>query len=195
MKEQYDDCSDSSQQTCTFSKASSQKNIFLIGFMGTGKSTIGRQLANCMQRPFIDTDYEIEQMLGKSIYQVFNENGEGYFRKQEALLCQEKLVLPRGYVVATGGGMVLNPENVACMRASGVLIALRASPEIIYERVQKGNRPLLKGDIRQQLEKLLLERAGAYEWAEFTVDTGRYTAGESVQQILQYLKERDHLDN
>jgi shikimate kinase len=163
----------------------------LIGFMATGKSTVGRHLAQMLQRPFMDTDTEIERQVGKPVHRIFAEDGEARFRAEEAQLCR-KLAVPRGLVVATGGGMVLNPENVRYLQAGGVLIALHADPEVIYRRVQHAStRPLLRGgDLRNRLAVLLRERAGAYDLAEFMVDTGEFGPAAAARLILDYLKER-----
>lgn len=168
------------------------KNIVLIGFMATGKTVIGRRLARMLGRRFVDTDDEIERLTGKTVARIFREDGEIRFRSEENLFCR-KLAKPQGLVVATGGGMVLDPENVACLREGGVLIGLTAAPEIILERVgRKDTRPLLRGsDKRVRLENLMRERAGVYDVAEFTVDTGSVSPGRAVQSIMDYLKERD----
>ncbi|MEG3071305.1 MAG: shikimate kinase [Candidatus Syntrophopropionicum ammoniitolerans] len=86
------------------------KNIVLIGFMATGKSTVGRRLAQCLRRTFVDTDKEIEAVTGKTIAQIFAKDGEKRFRSEENLLVK-KLVSRKGLVIATGGGLVLNPDN------------------------------------------------------------------------------------
>jgi len=169
-------------------------NIVLIGFMATGKSAVGRRLARILGRPFLDTDAEIERLVGKPVSRIFKEDGEIRFRSEEAILCR-KLAAPRGLVIATGGGIVLNPENVQNLRAGGVLIGLRADPEVIHRRVgRKRNRPLLRGDVRGRIEALLQARAGAYDVAEFTVDTGEHSLSETVRLIIDYLKERKHDD-
>jgi shikimate kinase len=170
------------------------RNVVLIGFMGTGKSTIGRRLARVLDRPFMDTDAEIERLVGKPVSRIFKEDGEIRFRSEETLLCR-KLAAPQGLVVATGGGIVLNSDNVRNLRAGGVLIALTADPAVIYDRVRrKENRPLLYGDVRGRIDELLRARAGAYDVAELTIDTGKHTPAETVRLILNYLKERNYLD-
>lgn len=167
------------------------RNIVLIGFMGTGKTVTGRRLARVLGRPFVDTDDEIERLTGKTVARIFQEDGETCFRAKENLLCG-KLAVPRGLVVATGGGMVVNPENVALLRKGGVLIGLTAAPDVILERVGRaGTRPLLRGaDRRARMEKLMRERAGVYDVAAFRVDTGVASTGRTVEAIVAYLKER-----
>lgn len=168
-----------------------KKNIVLIGFMGTGKTAVGRKLAIRLKRKFIDTDAEIEEVTGKTIARIFAQDGIIRFRSEEALLVN-KLAGREGLVIATGGGLVLDPENVRLLKENGVLIALKAAPEVIYHRVKKKkNRPLLmKGELMATIQSLLKEREGAYDVAEFTVDTGICGMGETVEQIVKYLSER-----
>lgn len=168
------------------------KNIVLIGFMGTGKTVAGRRLARILGRPFLDTDDEIERKAGKSVARIFREDGEAHFRSRENLLCR-KLAAPQGLVVATGGGMVVNPENTALLRRGGVLIGLTADPEVILERVgRKDTRPLLRGsDKWARIEKLMRERAGVYDVARFTVDTGVSSPTRTVRGIVDFLREQD----
>lgn len=167
------------------------KNIVIIGFMATGKSTVGRRLALCLKREFIDTDREIEAITGRTVAQIFARYGERRFRSEEDLLVR-KLASREGLVIATGGGIVLNPENLRLFKVDGILIALTASPEVIYQRVKgKKHRPLLaKGDLREKIELLMKEREGVYGAADFTVDTGNRSVDESVGQIISYLSER-----
>lgn len=168
------------------------KNIVLIGFMGTGKSAIGRRLAARLNREFVDTDEEIERITGKTISQIFAKYGERRFRSEEALMVK-KVASRENLVVATGGGVVLNPENVRLLKESGILILLTADPEVIYRRVKrKRNRPLLEGssDLLSRIKELLEERKEAYQVAEFTVDTGAHTIEESVEKILGFLREK-----
>ncbi len=171
-------------------------NIVLIGFMGTGKSVIGRRLAVRMNRVFIDTDNEIEELTGKSVSEIFARYGAVRFRSEEALLVK-KLAVKENLVISTGGGMVLNPENVRLLQKKGLLICLKASPEVIYQRVKnKRKRPLLlKGDLKEKILSLINEREGLYDVADFTVDTGTCSVNEAVELILHYLSERNVLDD
>jgi len=168
------------------------KNIILIGFMGTGKSAVGRRLAARLGREFIDTDEEIQRVTGRTIVQLFAREGEVRFRSEEALVVK-KLAARSGLVVATGGGAVLYPPNVEALRQNGILIGLTADPEVIYQRVRrKKDRPLLNGagDLRKRIKELLDARADAYAVAEFTVDTGKHNQDEAVDLIVDYLKNR-----
>lgn len=170
------------------------KNIVLIGFMGTGKTAVGRRLAYRLRRAFIDTDAEIEAVTGKTVSQIFARDGAVRFRSEEALLVK-KLAVREDLVISTGGGLALNPENVRLLKEKGILIALTASPEVVHSRLfRKKNRPLLlKGDLRQRIEQLLEERADAYGVADFFVDTGVGSIDEAVEQILLYLSERKEI--
>lgn len=170
------------------------KNIVIIGFMATGKSTVGRRLAQRLKRGFIDTDKEIETLTGKTVAQIFARDGAVRFRSEENLLVK-KLALKEDLVIATGGGIVLNPENIRLFKKNGILIALSASPEIIYQRVKgKKNRPLLaKGDPREKINELLKEREGIYSAADLTVDTGNGGVEETVEQIISFLSERKYI--
>jgi len=171
-----------------------KKNIVLIGFMGTGKTAVGRRLAVKLNYKFIDTDAEIENITGKTVAQIFARDGVIRFRSEEALLVK-KLARQEGLVISTGGGIVLNPENVCLLQENGILIGLAAAPEVIFERLKnKRNRPLLaKGNMKEQIVTLLEERRGAYDVAEYTVDTGAFSPEEVVGKIIHYLKEKQYL--
>jgi len=166
------------------------KNIVLIGFMGTGKTVIGRRLANRLNREFIDTDVAIEAVTGKTIAQIFAKDGVIRFRSEEALLAK-KIAGKQDLVISTGGGMVLNPQNVSNLKINGVLVALTAPPEVIYRRVKnKKTRPLLlKGDLKENILSLLKERERSYKVADITIDTGAHSVDEVVEQICRYLSE------
>lgn len=170
------------------------KNIVLIGFMGTGKSTLGRQLARRIGYEFIDTDLAIEEVTGKTVEKIFRKDGPIRFRSEENLLAR-KLSARSGLVIATGGGMVLNQENVDLLQQNGVLIALKAEAEIILNRVRnKKRRPLLRrGNVREKVLGLLQEREGAYDVAEFTVDTGKLSFSEALNEIHNYLKREGYV--
>lgn len=167
------------------------KNIILVGFMGTGKSTVGRRLAKRIGYRFVDTDFAIEEVTGLTVEQIFAKHGVKRFRGEEALLVS-KLANKEKLVVATGGGLVMDHHNVEKLRANGVLICLQAAAETICKRVKnKRTRPLLaKGDLREKVHRLLEERKLAYAAADFVVNTDHYEPEQIVNIIFQYLQER-----
>ncbi|MEW6726302.1 shikimate kinase [Desulforudis sp. 1088] len=170
------------------------KNIVLIGFMATGKSSVGRCLARMLRREFVDTDREIERLTGRSVVQIFATEGEKRFRSEEKLLCA-KLARRRDLVIATGGGTLLDPENVRQLGENGVFIQLTASVADIWARARrKGDRPLLHREGRARIVELLEARAGLYDVAEFTVDTGTRSVEATVREIIRFLKEKGYLD-
>lgn len=170
------------------------KNIVLIGFMGTGKTAVGRRLAGRLNREFVDTDTEIEKVTGKTVAQIFEKHGQIRFRSEEALVVK-KLAGREGLVISTGGGVVLNPENLRLLKDNGILIALKADPDVIYQRVKnKKNRPLLlKGDLKETIFNLIEERQGVYDIAEYFVDTSSLSQEAVVEQIYDYLRERKYV--
>jgi shikimate kinase len=163
-------------------------NIVLTGFMGTGKSTIGKNIAARLGRKFIDTDTLVEQKSGKTIAALFMERGEPYFRtlEREAI---DQVCAEEGLVVATGGGALVNEENVRKLKANGTVICLTATPEIILSRVQ-GNtdRPLLQSDDPLgKIRTLLAARADAYAKADLTIDTSCLSVEAVVEKICSRL--------
>lgn len=169
-------------------------NIVLIGFMGTGKTTAGRRLALRLGRPFFDTDAEVERVTGKAVRQIFDTLGGIRFRSEEALVIK-RLSGGSGAVIATGGGAVLKPENLALLKSSGIIVLLTASPEVIYRRVRnKKTRPLLNqgGDLMNIIMSTLAQREAKYsEAADITISTDRGTPEETVSLIIDQLRERN----
>ncbi|KUG05057.1 shikimate kinase i [hydrocarbon metagenome] len=166
------------------------KNIVLIGFMGTGKSTVGIKLAERLKMQFIDMDREIEKLTGMSIPMLFKKHGEIRFRSEEQLMSQ-KLSERTNLVIATGGGVVLNKENVESLRKSGILICLDADPRVILSRVnrKKGSRPLLKKNLDiEDIEKMLNDREEYYSLADYRIDTSLKEMDKIVQEIIQIVK-------
>jgi len=164
--------------------------------MGVGKSTIGRLLASRLGREFIDTDTRIEELAGKTIPQIFAREGEAHFRELESQLVKE-LARQEKLVIATGGGMVINPVNAALLRQNGVFVYLVADPAVIYRRVKhKEDRPLLSQakDRQEQIKKLFAARKEIYEnLAGFRVDTGQNTPEKAVELIIAYLQDKGEL--
>ena len=165
-----------------------QDNIILTGFMGTGKSTIGRALAQRLGVTFVDTDQLIEERNGCPIADIFARQGEAAFRQMEVELAQE-LARQRNLVIATGGGFFTNPENVTILQSSGKILCLTAAAEEILDRVKKQQhiRPLLQDpNPLERIDKLLRERATVYR--QFPqVSTDGQTTGQVVDTILKLL--------
>ncbi|MGE5405184.1 MAG: shikimate kinase [Candidatus Saccharibacteria bacterium] len=167
-----------------------EKNIVLIGFMGTGKTAIGTRLAQRLNRKFIDTDREIERVTGMTVRDIFLKAGEVRFRSEEALISQ-KLANQEGLVIATGGGLVLNPENIEYLRENGVVVCLKAAPEDIFRRVskKKQNRPLLGRSFTiDDIVRMLNDRDEFYRNADIEVDTTGTEPDMVVQEIISKLQ-------
>jgi len=162
-------------------------NIFLIGPMGAGKSTIGKLLAKTFGRDFVDSDREIERRTGVTIPMIFEYEGEAGFRRREAEMLAQ-LSARDEIVLATGGGAVILPENRALLRRRGFVAYLKCSIEKQLERTQRdSHRPLLNtADPRQRLEDLFHEREPLYtEIADVTVDTGLLSGQAAVRSIAK----------
>lgn len=162
------------------------RNIVLIGFMGTGKSTVGKRLAQSLAWDFVDTDCEIGDVTNMSVTDIFRRHGETRFRSEERIVVT-RLSQQEQMVIATGGGTVLIPQNWYLLAQNGIMINLYASLDVILSRIgHKNDRPLLKGPI-EAIEKLWSERQGCYAQADFTVDTSQQTIDEVVNEILERL--------
>lgn len=167
-------------------------NIVLIGFMGTGKTTTGQMLANQLGRPFVDIDQKIEFENGMTIAEMFRLYGEPYFRERERHMIAA-VSSYKDIVIATGGGAVLAPENIANLKQNGTVICLAASSEVIIERLEKdGTRPLLNLPDRQEIvAKLLQERSYRYQEADFIIDTNRISPPEAAEEIITRMRLRE----
>ncbi len=164
--------------------------IVLVGLPGSGKTTVGRQLARRLQLPFVDSDHEIEQRLGCSIRAFFEREGEDRFRDVEAAVIDE-LTSAGPMVLSTGGGAVLRPENRRCMKTRGKVFYLRSMPEDVFRRVRHDrNRPLLQvADPLQKLRELYAARDPLYrEVAHFVIETGRPSVATLVNMIVMQLE-------
>lgn len=164
-------------------------NIFLVGLMGAGKTTVGRALAKRLNKQFIDSDHEIEARTGASIPLIFEIEGEASFRQREAEVIRD-LTAQQDIVLATGGGAVLNAENRAYLKSRGTVIYLRASVNSILQRTSHDkNRPLLQtADPRKTIEDLSRTREPFYnEVADIVIDTGRPNVQFLMQSILTQL--------
>jgi shikimate kinase len=165
-------------------------NVFLIGMMGAGKTTIGRLLARRLKLRFIDCDHEIEARCGVRIPLIFEIEGEPGFRQRETQTLAELTAL-EGIVLATGGGAVLAAENRNRLAANGTVIYLRADPDALYDRVrQDRNRPLLATpDPLGKLRQLFAERDPLYrKVADMVVESGKQNPSTLARQIVGKLE-------
>lgn len=161
-------------------------NIYLVGFMGTGKTAVGKELAKKKKWQFVDLDGLIELKEKCTITDIFAQNGEPYFRKLEKETLKE-ISQEKGFVVACGGGIVIDKDNIKRMKKTGVIICLTATPEVILKRTSRyTHRPLLNVDRpEKKIEELLKFRAPFYAQADKTIDTSKISIKEVVSRILR----------
>jgi shikimate kinase len=173
--------------------ASDVPQIVLTGFMGTGKTQVGRRLARALGRPFVDIDDLIEAATGKTVAEIFASEGEPHFRTVEREAVGKACGVPEA-VIATGGGTVLDPENRRRLAAAGPIVCLSARPEDIIRRVgNPASRPLLSGGAEERIGRirsLLAERAPTYALAAHTIDTTGLSLDEVVERVREYVAGR-----
>ena len=166
--------------------------IFLIGFMGSGKTSLGKRLAELLNFEFIDLDEVIEKSEGKTISQIFQEQDEEYFREKESFTLQS-LSEKKNAVVATGGGSPCFHDNMKWMLANGTTVYLKTDPKVLFERLKSEitHRPLLKGNSEEDLKKFiahkLKERESFYSSAKFVIETNEMTADDLALKISMLL--------
>ncbi len=169
-----------------------KSNLILTGFMGTGKTSLGKLLAEKLGRGFVDLDQKIEQDTGLSIPQIFEMYGEKYFRELEKKAVAE-VSQRRNLVIATGGGTVKDEENISMLKSSGMMICLTTEPEEIFRRTERrGERPVLDESAEDRLatiKKLLAEREKFYAQADYTVDTTDWSPLQIMNDICKHFKE------
>ena len=166
------------------------ENIYLIGLMGAGKTTIGRQLARALKLPFYDSDKAIEESTGVDIPTIFEFEGEEGFRDREQKMLQQ-LTTMNGIVLATGGGAVLREENRKLLKENGFIVYLQCSVDRILERTRRDNlRPLLNtNNPRERIETLFTQRDPLYlSCADYKIDTGMLQSKVVVNHILEAYK-------
>jgi len=161
-------------------------NINLVGFMGTGKTTVGKALAKRLGYRFVDADEEVEREEKRSISNIFAEDGEPAFRRLESDMIS-RLSEQDGLVLSAGGGAVIDPANFDNMRKGGPVVCLKATPEEIFRRVRHStHRPLLDTpDPMARITGLLNERAEFYARADYTVDTTGKSVDDIVEEVLR----------
>lgn len=169
--------------------------IYLTGFMGSGKSTIGPILANTLGWDFYDLDRVIEEKTGKKIKKIFEQDGEDFFRSTETAVLRE-LSLKEKVVISLGGGTMANDDNIKILKSSGKIIYLKMSIEAAIRRLKhKRDRPSLKNDaedfsekdLMNRINELMKARAAYYEQADFTVDSDKSTVGKTVDKVVDLI--------
>jgi shikimate kinase len=161
-------------------------NIVLTGFMGTGKTAVGQRLAKRLGWPFVDIDRLIEQRAGMPISEIFTQRGEAVFRRLERR-CISRVVHGQHQVIATGGGAIVDLQNRAKLRASGVVICLTAKPQAVLARVRHklAARPMLSGaeNPLARIRALMAQRAAAYAKADITIDSTGLSVEEELKRV------------
>ena len=160
-------------------------NIVLVGFMGTGKTSIGRRLSTQLRMRYVDTDDIVERDSGRRISEIFEEDGEAAFRELESEAVRKVSKL-YNYVISTGGGVVLKEANMVELRRNGIIFCLNATAEEIYRRVRhQSHRPLLQTpDPLTKINSMLEERHAYYAKADYMVET----TGRSFGEVMAYIK-------
>ena len=168
------------------------RNIILVGFMGTGKTTIATALAHRLKMHYVSTDDLIEKKEKSTINEIFTRKGEEYFRDVEASVIRD-IADKENLVIDAGGGAVLREDNMANFRSNGVVICLAADEETIMARTKKyKHRPLLNvEDPKRRIRELLVKRAPFYAKADHCIDTGKLTAKQVIDRIVEIVKSAD----
>ncbi len=173
-----------------------KNNIFITGFMGTGKSTIARALSKKTKKKWIDMDYMIEEREGEPIVDIFNMQGETYFRKLEREVLSE-IIRQENLIIATGGGALLDEKNYQLVKKNNIIILLKATPEVIFHRLQKeDNRPLLSGQNKlDRIANLMSQREDKYSRFKHHIDTSNLTVEQVVEKIIKICRRENNGNN
>jgi len=165
------------------------KNVVLTGFMGTGKTEVGRELARLLDLKLIDIDTEIEKAERMTINEIFRRFGEPGFREIETEMIK-KISEKKNIVISTGGGAVLRDENAISLKENGIIICLTASPDTIFKRVQyNSDRPLLQAENPfQRIRDLLNFRKPFYDKADIMIDTENKTPLQIAEEIIEQIR-------
>lgn len=171
------------------------RNIVLIGFMGTGKTSTGRLLAGRLGRAFVDIDRKIEQENNMTVAEIFARHGEPHFRQKERDVIA-RVSRAGNAVIATGGGVVLNAENMERLRSNGIIVSLTASVDAVLDRTGRRNtRPLLnRPDRNEFVAGLMAQRAELYQNADFVIDTTNSSPRQTVEKIIAYLRQEGYIN-
>jgi shikimate kinase len=166
-------------------------NIYLVGFMATGKTAVGMELAKKKRWQFIDLDELIQLREKRNISDIFRKDGEPYFRRLEKRVLKE-VSREKRFVVACGGGIVIDRENIRIMKETGIMICLTASPEVILKRTSGyAHRPLLNvSNPKKQIELLLKLRAPYYAQVHKTIDTSKLSIKEVVERVIKLISKK-----
>ena len=166
--------------------------VVLVGFMGSGKSSVGREVARRARAEFVDVDERIEGEAGKAIPELFAEEGEPAFREREKAALREALSVP-GRVVATGGGAFMDEGNRRRLKAYAPVVYLEASPEAVLARLSgDSERPLLRGGDRERIvRELLARRVQGYREADCVVSTDGRTVSEVAERVMELLQKKE----
>ncbi|WP_261378333.1 shikimate kinase [Paenibacillus agilis] len=167
-----------------------RNHLILIGFMGTGKSTVAQYLAEQLAYPYVDLDQEIINLAARSIPDIFAEEGEDAFRNYESEALSKVSEFTSPVVLATGGGAVLREGNCRAMLDSGCVIALTAEEHTIVSRVQNDrNRPLLQGEASKRVSELMEQRRGKYDFAHLSVKTDDRDVQQLAEEIVAFYRQ------
>jgi shikimate kinase len=161
-------------------------NIVLVGFMGTGKTTVATAVANRLKMRYVSIDDLIEKKEKRTINEIFQKSGEDYFRDVESSVIRDVSCM-EGLVIDTGGGAVLRDENMAYLKSGGIVVCLSADEETVMARTKKyKHRPLLNvEDPKRRIRDLLAKRSPFYAKADHTIDTGKFSAQQVVEKIVE----------
>ena len=173
-------------------KIDKNRNIILVGYMGSGKSTVGKKAAKALAYTFLDTDSLIEQAEGMTISKLFEEKGEPYFREQETETIRRLMEEPKGNIIATGGGLPMREGNDKLLKELGTVIYLKAETETLMKRLSGDTaRPLLQnGDLREKIDTMLAIRGPVYERvADVILETDNMSFYEIICRIEKLLAE------
>lgn len=166
-----------------------KKNIVLAGFMGTGKTSVGRIVSERLHKAFLELDEIIEKKEGLPISEIFKAKGEPYFRKLEKEIVKEASC-KEGAVISAGGGAIVDEENLSSLKNNGIIICLKASSAVILKRVGRlKTRPLLNvPDPKKAIEELLEKREPYYNKADFVIDTSDLTVEQAADKIIDLIR-------